>query len=127
MSSVRPTRGKADNSAGSPKPLFQRLVPRVRHSFWPGAQDGSTARGRRYDCRRDPLLFRIRPSEAAKASGKDQPGFSWKEKIRDRPHLTYRRSPDTWLGVRRTHEALRCARSPLQEDTQRSDFHGTNH
>ncbi len=76
MSSVRPTRGKAVNSAGPTRPLFQRLAPRARNSFWPGAHAGSTFRGRRYDCRRDPLLLRIRPSEAGEALGKGQRSFS---------------------------------------------------
>jgi transposase len=85
MSSVRPTRGKADNSAGPKRPLFQRLAPRARNSFWPGAHAGSTFRGRRYDCRRDPLPIRIRPSEAARPSPKVNVAFLRRRKSETAP------------------------------------------
>jgi hypothetical protein len=55
MSSVRPTRGQPDNPAGSHKPLHNDWLPVVRISSWPGAHAGSNKRGRRYECRRDPL------------------------------------------------------------------------
>jgi hypothetical protein len=67
MSSVRPTRGKADNNAGPKRPLLQRLAPRVRISSWPGAHDGSNKEAEDTCAVVTPPLITLDPFERGKA------------------------------------------------------------
>jgi len=67
MSSVRPTRERADSTADPKKSMSRRWAPRVRISSWPGAHEGSNNRAKNTCAVVTPPLISLDPSKGGKA------------------------------------------------------------